>query len=244
MKAIYGTSILLVGALILLVTLLIPGCVQEAAPPPELTSLQVLDTLQIAVFDTEATQLIIDYVNSLPTEDLLDINTKQKLQELLLLDAFEVSLVSQATSLRWEPGHPVHVTVEHANQVVTQAPSDTEGTGAFCCEAEAIKRGELKGEYIFFYAADYLKYTTSNFTPDDVSMNPYLVVTTFYSPFMKDKHLVELMGLDSAAIPLQSLAWKMKVDIIAGKSADELVQWYQTTSFQESIVAWLKLAAP
>lgn len=244
MRTTLNWSIVFTVALISLLALPIIGCAAELPPPPALTSLQVLDTLGIAEFDAKATRYIADYVDSLPVEELLDANTKQKLQEILILDAFEVSLVSQATSLRWEPANPVRVTLEHVRQAVAQAATDTEGTGAFCDEARSIKRGKLEGEFVFFYTADYLKYRKSNFTPEDISLNPDIVITTFYSPLLEHKQLVELMGLDSAAIPLQSFAWKMKVDIVAGRSADELIQWYKSSDFEEMVMGWPGLQSP
>ncbi len=244
MRTSLKVSVVLIVMVLPLLAFPITGCAPEPSPPsepslpPELISLEVLDTLGIAKFDTQATEYITNYVELLPPEGLLDTSTKQKLRETLILDAFEAALVSQATSLRWDPAHPVHVGLEHARQAVAQAATDTEGTGAFCGEAESIRRGKLEGKFVFFYTADYLKYGASDLTPDDISSSPHTVIKTFYSPFLEDKRLIELMGLDSAAVPLQSFAWKMKIDIVAGRSAEELIQWYESSGFEQTIMAW------
>jgi hypothetical protein len=106
---------------------------------------------------------------------------------------------------------------------------------------ERIREGKLMDRDLFFFRGDWEKFHELQFKVDDISERPFDVARRFLGKIPEISTMKEVLtsAIRSPALPLQSLMWKFKYDIVnQRRSSDDLLAWIKRSEVHQRLASW------
>lgn len=106
---------------------------------------------------------------------------------------------------------------------------------------ERIREGKLIDRDLFFFRGDWEKFHELGLKVDDISERPFDVARRFLGriPEISMMRRALTPAIMSPALPLQSLIWKFKYDIINQRRlGDDLLAWIERSEIRQRLASW------